>query len=218
MAGQKRKPPARDKRQPSGREKPVGLRIVGGTFRGRKLQYAGDLRVRPMKDRVREAVFNLVGPSVRGAHAMDLFAGTGALGLEAISRGAAGATFIECHYPTARVLRANIATLAVEPLCRVVVADTFAWWNQSPCLSASAWVAFVSPPYDFYIDRREDMLRLIHGLRAAAPPGSVLVVESDQRFDFASLDSADGWNVRDYPPARVGLYRNPVPSPSTPNP
>src|SRR5438105_2010542 len=78
----------------------VGLRIIGGSLRGRKLQYTGEARTRPMKDRVREAVFNLLGPSVTGSHAIDLFAGTGALGLEALSRGAARATFIERHFPT----------------------------------------------------------------------------------------------------------------------
>ena len=68
----------------------VGLRIIGGTFRGRKLEYAGDMRVRPMKDRVRESVFNLVGTDVKGKFVLDLFGGTGAVCLEAISRGAVG--------------------------------------------------------------------------------------------------------------------------------
>src|SRR5437868_14777408 len=82
----------------------VGLRIIGGSRRGRKLQYSGDVRTRPMKDRVREAVFNLLGPQIAGSHAIDLFAGTGALGLEAISRGASKATFIERHLPTAKLI------------------------------------------------------------------------------------------------------------------
>ena len=70
---------------------PVGLRIIGGQFRGRKLQYSGDPRVRPMKDRVREAVFNLVGPDVRATHAIDLFAGTstGSKGRERFTRSTA---------------------------------------------------------------------------------------------------------------------------------
>src|SRR5262245_47435808 len=72
-------------------------RIIGGTLRGRKLLFAGDARTRPMKDRVREALFNLLADAVRGKHAIDLFAGTGALGLEAISRGASGATLVERH-------------------------------------------------------------------------------------------------------------------------
>ncbi len=63
---------------------PTVLRIIGGVHRGRKLEYSGDPRTRPMKDRVREAVFNLLGPDVAGKYVIDLFAGTGALGLEAL--------------------------------------------------------------------------------------------------------------------------------------
>src|SRR6476661_8043397 len=91
----------------------VGLRIVGGSMRGRKLKYSGDLRTRPMKDRVREAVFNLLGTQVAGSHAIDLFAGTGALGLEAISRGAAMATFIERHLPTANLIQENASAIGI---------------------------------------------------------------------------------------------------------
>lgn len=195
-------------RRAEGRATPVGLRIVGGTFRGRKLRYGGDPVVRPMKDRVREALFNLLGPSVVGKHAVDLFAGTGALGLEAISRGAAGATFVECHYPTARILRENIATLGVVAVTEVVSADTFIWLRQGPAIStAPPWVVFVSPPYDFYVDRARDMLRLVDAVDAMAPAESVLVVESDQRFDFRELAKRGPWDVRDYPPARIGIYR-----------
>src|ERR1041384_2997332 len=82
------------------------VRIIGGTFRGRRLQYHGDPVVRPMKHRTREAIFNLVSTECAGRHAIDLFAGTGALGLEALSRGAASATFIEKHVPWARVVEA----------------------------------------------------------------------------------------------------------------
>src|SRR5688572_16458652 len=102
------------KRKQAGRshgpeEEVVGLRIIGGSMRGRKLKYSGEARTRPMKDRVREAVFNLLGTTVEGCYVIDLFAGTGALGLEAISRGATGATFIERHFPTAKVIEENAA-------------------------------------------------------------------------------------------------------------
>ena len=84
---------------------PVGVRIIAGCFRGRKLHYSGDPRTRPMKDRVRQALFNRLGPDVEGTLAVDLFAGTGALGLEALSRGATRAILIEQHRPTARDLQ-----------------------------------------------------------------------------------------------------------------
>jgi 16S rRNA (guanine966-N2)-methyltransferase len=182
-------------------------RIVGGTLRGRKLLYSGDIRTRPMKDRVREAIFNLVGTDVRGSHAIDLFAGTGALGLEAISRGAARATFIEQHFPTADLIRQNIAELKVTEPCAVEPGNTFIWAKRSPQLGELPWVVFCSPPYAFFVDRKAEMLELIGGLIAKAPAESVFVVEADERFDFAELPQSDSWDLRVYPPAHVGILR-----------
>src|SRR3982751_4735170 len=95
-------------------DREVYIRIIGGTFRGRRLQYHGDPLVRPMKHRTRESLFNLISTECAGAHAIDLFAGTGALGLEAISRGALSATLIEKHVPSAKMVQANIRSLGVE--------------------------------------------------------------------------------------------------------
>ncbi len=186
--------------------RPVGMRIIGGNFRGRKLRYGGDQRVRPMKDRVRESLFNLIGPAIKGKHAIDLFGGTGALGLEAISRGAVSATITEQHYPTAKILRENIATLEIEPLVEAVTADVFIWFRRGPELPETPWVVFCSPPYDFYVDRTDDLLELIGGLVEAAPLGSIFAVESDTRFDFELLPHAPQWDVRTYRPAVVGVY------------
>ena len=185
------------------------MRIIGGSFRGRKLRYGGDQRVRPMKDRVRESLFNLIGPSIRGKHAVDLFAGTGALGLEAISRGAVSATLTEQHYPTAKILRENVATLKIESRVEAITADVFIWFRRGPNLPATPWVVFCSPPYGFYVDRTEDLLKLIADLIEAAPAESIFAVESDARFDFALLPHATKWDVRTYRPAVVGVYRKP---------
>jgi 16S rRNA (guanine966-N2)-methyltransferase len=183
----------------------VGLRIIGGRFRGRRLRYGGEPGVRPMKDRVREALFNLVGPAVVGKHAVDLFAGTGALGLEALSRGAVGATFIERHFPTASVLRENIATLGVGDLAEVIVADAFLRPRWQPRLGPGPWLVFCSPPYAFYADRGPEMLDLIGSLCEAAPAGSLLAVESDDRFDTGLLPASATWDIRRYPPAVLGI-------------
>ena len=188
-------------------EAPLGLRIVGGRFRGRRLQYGGDIRTRPMKDRLREAVFNLLGPNIRGMHAIDLFAGTGALAFEALSRGAARATLIEQHYPTAGVIRRNAAVLEVEEAIDLVTGNVFIWWKKKlgTTPADTPWVVFCSPPYDFYVQRTEEMLELIGGLNQAAPAGSAFVVEADERFDFSQLPDPQAWDVRPYPPAVVGL-------------
>jgi 16S rRNA (guanine966-N2)-methyltransferase len=219
------------------------IRIIGGEFRGRRLRYHGDTIVRPMKHRVREAIFNLIGTDVAGRHVIDLFAGTGALGLEAISRGAQSVTLIEKHVPTARVIDENIRTLGIENRATLLVTSAFLWakrdlplmsqesstLNSQPSTLNSAWLIFCSPPYDFYVDRRDDMLDLIARIKQHAPGGSVLVVEADERFDFAllrrevaeeatatgpdqpsapSTASADGlvWRERAYPPAVIGIW------------
>jgi 16S rRNA (guanine966-N2)-methyltransferase len=223
----------------------AGLRIIGGQFRGRRLNYSGDLRTRPMKDRLREAIFNLIGPAIRGKHAIDLFAGTGALALEAISRGADRATLIEQHNPTADIIRRNIAELGLEERAEVVVGNTFIWWKleckrqgdatrlachahacrghegtvQQDVRTASVgmaragfwfddtpWAVFCSPPYDFYVERIDEMLDLLTGLIAAAPEQSVFVVEADGRFDVQRLPDPQAWDVRTYHPAVVGIF------------
>jgi len=208
VAGRKRKlathPPGRKSREP------VGLRIIGGHFRGRKLLYGGGMRLRPMKDRVREALFNLVGPQIRDKAAIDLFAGTGALGLEALSRGAKQATLIEQHFPSADVIRKNVAILGVEEVTEIVTANVFVWRKRQPELPALPWVVFCSPPYDFYVTRTDEMLELIGRLMEASPAESIFAVESDGSFDFGLLPAPQDWDVRKYSPAVVGVYRKPA--------
>jgi 16S rRNA G966 N2-methylase RsmD len=204
------------------------LRIIAGTLRGRKFVYNGDPGTRPMKERVREAVFNLVGPAVAGKHAIDLFAGTGALGLEALSRGAARATFVERHLPTAKTLRENIAALGMADRAELVASDTFFWARGLPeslregasegsvpdrarprASAAPAWLVFCSPPYALYHQRQAEMLEMIGHCLLQSPGGSIVVVEADTAFDFAQLPHSIAWDVRHYEPAVIGIWRKP---------
>ena len=182
-------------------------RIIGGKLRGRKLLYAVDPRTRPMKERVREAVFNLLGPAVAGKHAIDLFAGTGALGFEALSRGAASATFVERHFPTASTIKQNAEALEVSERCAVLPANTLLWSKRLPELPSIPWVVFCSPPYELYVLQTAEMLALIEQLLRHAPAESQFAVEADERFDFGLLPQADRWDVREYWPAVVGILR-----------
>ncbi len=158
-----------------------------------------------MKDRVREALFNLLGPAVKGTFAIDLFGGTGALGLEALSRGASGAVIIERHFPTSRIVRENIVALGVEDLVSVVTADAFHWVRREPKLPDQPWVVFCSPPYRFFTQRQEEMLAMLDQLVARAPNGSLFAVEANDEFDFGHLPQADLWDVRTYSPAVLGV-------------
>lgn len=195
------------------------LRIIGGKLRGRKIAYVGDPRTRPMKERVREALFNLVGPSIADSHAIDLFAGTGALGFEALSRGAARAVFLEKHFPTADAIRKTAAELEIAERCEVLGADTLLHVRRllrdGECFDRSRrWTVFCSPPYEFFVSRLEETLQLLTGLIDVAPPQSIFVVESDGRFDTAQLPNADRWRVREYYPAVVAIMNTGEPQPT----
>lgn len=180
-------------------------------MRGRPLLYHGDPITRPMKDRVREAVFNLVGPSVKDRLVFDVFAGTGALGLEAISRGARRAVFIERHFPTIRIIEKNAESLGVAEKTKVVAGDTFHWCQEDSELwdrqqdAEQPWLVLVSPPYDFFVSRCEEMMALVALFQKLAPSGSLLVVESDARFDPSQLPDPESWDVRTYSPAQVAI-------------
>jgi len=160
-----------------------------------------------MKDRVREAVFNLVGTEATGKLAIDLFAGTGALGFEALSRGAARAVFVEQHFPTARVVRQNAALLGATDRCQIDAGNVFLWEPSAKLDADRPWLVFCSPPYAFYMERERETLMLIKNLVERAPVGSVFVVESDSRFDNDRLPSSLEWDVRPYPPAVVAVGR-----------
>ncbi len=187
------------------------VRIIGGTLRGLKLRYLGDPRTRPMKDRVREALFNLLGDDLQGAFVLDLFAGTGALGFEALSRGAERCVFFEQHFPTARAIELSAERFQVAERCEVVPANTLVQFRRPAPFATDPldrpWVVFCSPPYDFYVQRTEPMLQLIESLLERAPKARTLVVECDDRFAIEQLPQSDAWQVRDYPPARVAILR-----------
>jgi 16S rRNA (guanine966-N2)-methyltransferase len=121
------------------------MRIVAGTYGGRTLRVPNDPRVRPTADRVREAWMSILTPELDGARVLDLFAGSGALGLEALSRGARAATFVELNPPSLEALRANIDALGVAD--RVTVHRGDALRFAEGIAFGSYEVAFADPPY-----------------------------------------------------------------------
>lgn len=124
-------------------KKPNELRIIGGEWRGRRLRFPGRPGIRPSPDRVRETLFNWLAPVVEGSRCLDLFAGSGALGLEALSRGAAAATFIESDRQSADGLREIAAALAPGRAI-VMQTDALRWLAGPPQLFD---IAFIDPPY-----------------------------------------------------------------------
>jgi 16S rRNA (guanine966-N2)-methyltransferase len=145
------------------------VRIVAGQFGGRRLTIPRDTRVRPTADRVREAWMSILAEALPGARVLDLYAGSGALGLEALSRGAVSTDFVELNPPSLRALEANVTALDVGGRVRVHRADALRFAERLP---AGAYdVAFADPPYN-----RDDATRLV-ALFRRTPFARILSVE-----------------------------------------
>lgn len=161
------------------------LRIVGGAHRGRRLVTPAGAAVRPTADRVREALFSMLasgrygGDRVTDAHVLDACAGSGALGLEALSRGAASAVFMDNAGAALEAIRANIATLAVADRARVLRADV----TRPPPAPHACSLLFLDPPYDAGI--AGTALTALAGAGWLAPD-ALAVVEQDARTDVSA--------------------------------
>ncbi len=121
------------------------VRIIGGRWRNTKLPVPLSPGLRPSSDRVRETLFNWLMPRLGGARVLDLFAGSGALGLEAVSRGAAQATLVERDVALSRQLRESVAKLGAQDQIAVVQADALQWLRQPA--GALADIVFIDPPF-----------------------------------------------------------------------
>lgn len=119
------------------------MRVIAGEFRSRRLQSIPGLSTRPTPDRLRETLFDILGPRIEGAGFLDAYAGTGAVGIEALSRGAARSIFIERSKNAARVIRENLASLGIEDRALLVVSSAL-----SALALQQADIAFLDPPYD----------------------------------------------------------------------
>jgi 16S rRNA (guanine966-N2)-methyltransferase len=153
------------------------LRIVAGRLRGRRLRVPPDPALRPTSDRVREALFNLLGQDLSGFDVLDLFAGSGALGFEALSRGARRVVFVESNSRTASALRRSAEDLGVDQEARVIVGRVEEVLDRAR-LGGPYHVIFADPPYDATKEAR-----LVDGVDAGGLLGlhGTLVVERESR-------------------------------------
>lgn len=155
------------------------MRVIAGSAGGRRLAAPPGRATRPTSDRVREALFSILGPPPEGARVLDLFAGAGCLGIEALSRGAAHATFVDASRPALQTLRKNLADLGMTEVSQVHSGDAVRFAARTAAAGAAdlTWV-FLDPPYAGNLASQA-----LEAL-AAGPvlgPGGVVVVEHDRR-------------------------------------
>ena len=174
------------------------FRIVGGQFGGRKLQVTLSRNLRPTSHRVREALFNILQKKVCGAQVYDLFAGTGAIGIEALSHGAQHAVFIEKHIPTAANLKKTLDSLSLKQQSTVLSEDVFTWaqnvstWPDQPVLM------YLDPPYALYDKHVHRMEQLLTTLLASLPKRSSVIMEHDRHFQTSILPLPENTDLRYY--------------------
>src|SRR5687767_594027 len=157
------------------------MRIVAGRFGGRRLVMPKDTRVRPTADRVREAWMSILGEALSGAQVLDLFAGSGALGLEALSRGAASVTFVELNPASLRALDQNVTALGAQDAVTVHRGDAVGYVERLP--EGAFDIVLADPPYTM-----DHAARLV-ALFRRHPFGRILSVEHRSDLELAGDDT-----------------------------
>jgi 16S rRNA (guanine(966)-N(2))-methyltransferase RsmD len=159
------------------------MRVIAGKFRSRTLKALPGLETRPTYDRLKETLFNVLAPAgnLEGAVFIDLFAGTGSVGIEALSRGAAQVYFVECSRKAARVIRENLAALQITEGYEILEKRATEALLELSARPVRCRFCFLDPPYKMK-GAYEEVLRLIAGLELLSEAGLV-IAEHDKHFD-----------------------------------
>jgi 16S rRNA (guanine966-N2)-methyltransferase len=158
---------------------------------------------------VRESLFNILGQLVEGRLVVDLFAGTGAIGLEALSRGAERAMFVERNRENVGLIHRNIAALRYETRAVVRHADAYRVARTLRAIDARPVVVFLDPPYREYEVNRRLLRHMLTGLIDQLPPGSAIALESGRVLDSQILPDFDSWDIRRYGSTQVAIRVSP---------
>jgi 16S rRNA (guanine966-N2)-methyltransferase len=162
------------------------MRVIAGKFGSRRLKGPGKLRMRPTSDRLRETLFNILGPAVEDSLFVDLYAGTGAIGIEAISRGAKEVVLVEEHAASARLIQENLKALAAAGTAEVMAMPAAKALEKLAARHRMADFVFLDPPYQEK-DEQLLVLEFLDESHLLAPQGLVIVehsskVELPERF------------------------------------
>ncbi len=185
------------------------LRIIAGSLRGRKVTVEQDAGLRPMTDRAREALFSILQLTIPGRPFFDVFAGSGAVGMEAISRGASSVVFVERESRAAAAINKHLEKFGVADQGRVIQADSYRWADKGAVPTEPA-IVFVGPPYNEFVNHFDAVFWLMTAMQQKLAPGSVLVMQSESQFPADQFPLADQWDVRHYGRTQLALWTKPV--------
>ena len=176
------------------------MRVISGSARGRKLKSPKSTETRPIMDRVKTALFDILAPEIMGMRVLDLFAGTGAVGIEALSRGAESATFIERSPEAWRLVRENLALTNLGDRAEALCTDAFAYLQQAAVTGRRFDLVYVAPPQ--YVNLAVQALTQLDASPLTEPDGLVIVQIHPQ--ERAELDALALKRLRRYDERRYG--------------
>ncbi len=176
------------------------MRVISGSARGRKLKSPKSSETRPIMDRVKTALFDILAPEIMGMRVLDLFAGTGAVGIEALSRGAESATFIERSPEAWRLVRENLTLTNLSDRAEVLRTDAFAYLQQAAATGRRFDLVYVAPPQ--YVNMAVQALTQLDASPLTEPDGLVIVQIHPQ--ERAELDALTLKRLRRYDERRYG--------------
>jgi 16S rRNA (guanine966-N2)-methyltransferase len=174
------------------------IRIVAGTLRGRKLTVVVHEGMRPTPQMVREALFSILGNAVPGRVFYDVFAGTGVVGLEAVSRGATSARLIEMDPRQAADIQKYANEFGVSDKAQVIKADVYRWAERWVPVGTAPVNLFLSPPFPDLSEKAAEFLALVNTLVEKAPDESVITIQAEDGFPLDQVPHPAAWDVRHY--------------------
>jgi 16S rRNA (guanine966-N2)-methyltransferase len=178
------------------------MRIIAGEFRGRKLLPPDTAATRPITDRAKQSLFDILAPRIDGSLVYDCFAGTGSMGLESLSRGSRFATFFESDRSALKRLHENLHTLNLENRAKVIPGDILKWAALAPLPTEPIDLIFLDPPYLMTAQNPGSISSLTTQLAAHLAPTGILIFRHDAANDVA-LPTLRRYDKRDFGDMRI---------------
>ncbi|MFO0877112.1 MAG: RsmD family RNA methyltransferase [Gemmataceae bacterium] len=186
------------------------IRIVAGSLRGRKITCEVNPDLRPTPQRAREAMFNILGDAIPGRDFYDVFAGTGVVGIEALSRGATNASFVERDFRLIEGLERVFKEFKLRN-ARILRADVYRWVERWQPPAAPVNV-FLSPPFPDLQRREDEMIASLSTLQQRLAPGSVLILQGEKAAMLDRLPLREEWDERKYGRNHLLFWVKPMPA------
>jgi len=188
------------------------LRVIAGTAKGKRLKAPTGMNTRPITDMIKEALFNIWGPSVIGSRFLDLFAGSGSVGIEALSRGAAEVIFVDKAGAAARIIKENLSHCGFTEHYQVLQADVFRVVNSLGQRGEKFDLIYIDPPFD-QVEIFKQIMAVINDMDILAPDAQ-LVLRTPRKMGMPSWPNLAKFQLRSYGESSLHYYCEPEEEPA----